>query len=209
VSAVVKPRGARQADRLAQRRERLLEHGERLFLQKGYAGASVNELVRLAGGSLATLYNEFGSKQGLFAEIMRQRASSIFDCDTGVSAQCKSPRAALLTLAARLLERRLSDDFLALYRIAVNEGPRFPELRQAIVDGSFMSFLKTLADTFVQLSLVKPKDSIEAAEQFVSLVHGMLLFRAACGFGRAITVKQRAQHCERAVDAFLALHPHG
>jgi AcrR family transcriptional regulator len=185
----------------------LLDEGEKLFLSKGYAGASVNEIVRLAGGSLATLYGEFGSKEGLFAEIMRRRASSIFDCDTEVCAQGKSVRVALATLATRLLERRLSDDFLALYRIAVTEGPRSPELREAILNGSFLQFVRTLADTFVTLRLVNRKASMAAAEEFISLVHGMLLFRAACGHGPAISAKQRAAHCERAVDSFLSLYP--
>ena len=205
MSAVFKAR--KQVDRLALRRERLLDEGERLFLSQGYAGASVNEIVRRAGGSLATLYSEFGSKEGLFAEIMRRRASSIFDCDTAVCSQSKTPRTALLVLATRLLERRLSDDFLALYRIAVTEGPRSPELREAILSGSFLAFIRTLAETFVEMDLVKRRDSLGAAEEFVSLVHGMLLFRAACGNGHTITAKQRAAHCERAVSAFLLLHP--
>ena len=205
MSAVLKTR--KQADRLALRRERLLDEGERLFLSKGYAGASVNEIVRLAGGSLATLYSEFSSKEGLFAEIMRRRASSIFDCDTAVCPRSKSARSALLALATRLLERRLSDDFLALYRIAVTEGPRLPELRTAILNGSFWAFIKTLAETLVSLELVSRKESQLAAEEFVGLVHGMLLFQAACGNGAAITAKQRAAHCERAVTAFLQLYP--
>ena len=68
------PAAATKTGRLEARRERFLEEGRRLFLSKGFAGASVNEIVRLAGGSLATLYNEFGSKEALFAEIMRRRA---------------------------------------------------------------------------------------------------------------------------------------
>ena len=197
----------RRIDRLAQRRERLLDEGERLFLSKGYAGASVNEIVRVAGGSLATLYSEFGSKEGLFAEIMRRRASSIFDCDTEGCTHGRTSRGALLLLARRLLERRLSDDFLALYRIAVNEGPRSPELREAILNGSFLAFVHTLADVLVALGLVGARDSRAAAEEFVSLVHGMLLFRAACGNGHVISARRRTQHCERAVDAFLTLYP--
>ncbi|HTE42209.1 MAG TPA: TetR/AcrR family transcriptional regulator [Steroidobacteraceae bacterium] len=205
MNAIVKTRT--QTERLAQRRERLLDEGEKLFLSKGYAGASVNEIVRMAGGSLATLYGEFGSKEGLFAEIMRRRASSIFDCDTAVCDRYKSPRAALHVLATRLLDKRLSDDFLALYRIAVNEGPRFPALREAIVNGSFRGFIGTLAETLVELGFAKRKDGVVAAEEFVSLVHGTMLFRAACGHGAAITPKQRAQHVDRAVEAFMQLHP--
>jgi AcrR family transcriptional regulator len=201
--------------RLEQRRERLLEAGEKQFLAKGYAGASVNEIVRRAGGSLATLYNEFGSKEGLFAAIMRRRASSIFDCplqDAGLG-MCPEPakkptaRASLTRLAARLLERRLSNDSLALYRIAVSEAPRFPALRKAILEANLPTFIKSMADALLELRLVTRRDSIAAAEEFVSMVHGQLLFRAACGGGPEISAQQRAKHVERVVDAFLTLHP--
>ena len=49
-----------------------------LFLERGFAGASVNELVRIAGGSLATLYAEFGTKEKLFEAVMTRRASAAF-----------------------------------------------------------------------------------------------------------------------------------
>lgn len=195
--------------RLQLRRERLLVEGERIFLNKGYAGASVNEIVRLAGGSLATLYGEFGSKEGLFAEIMRRRASSIFDCGPAAYAKSKSPRAVLLGLASRLLERRLSEDSLALYRIAVSEGPRFPELRKAMLEVTYPAFIATLGEIIVSLNLTRRKAITEAAECFVSLVHGQLLFRAACGAGAAISNKDRVKQAEHAVDAFLVLYPPG
>ena len=193
--------------RLAQRRERLLVEAERLFLHKGYAGASVNEIVRRAGGSLATLYSEFGSKEALFAEIMRRRARAVFECDAELCAQTKSPRVALVALATRLLERRLSEDSLAIYRIAVNEAPRFPELRATILDDSYPSFIRSVAEALVRIRVVSKREAEPAAEELVSLVHGQLLFRAACGGSGSISAKQRTQHVARAVDAFLRLYP--
>lgn len=198
----------RHVGRLEQRRERLLQEAERQFLSKGYAGASVNEIVRVAGGSLATLYGEFGSKEGLFAEIMRRRASAMFDSE---AAQCpkqpKSTRAALLTLAQQLLDRILRQDSLALYRISISEGPRFPELRKAILEGSLPSFVQNLGAALVGLGIARRRDCVVAAEEFISLVHGQLVFRAACSDGQVISTKCRAKHVERAVEAFLRLYP--
>jgi len=73
----------REPGRLEQRRDRILKEAEALFLQHGYAGASVNEVVRRAGGSLATLYGEFGSKENLFAEAIsfETEATALLDRD--------------------------------------------------------------------------------------------------------------------------------
>jgi AcrR family transcriptional regulator len=200
-------RAAAAMSRLAARRERILEEGRRLFLAKGYAGASVNEIVRLAGGSLATLYNEFGSKEALFAEIMRERARVMYGWNEAQCLENKPPRVALRALAKRLLDRVLEEDSLALYRIAISEGPRFPELRKAVLDDSFPLFLQSLGDALTALRIATPKDSVVLAEEFLSLLHGQLVFRAACGGGERISARVRATHIERVVDEFLALHP--
>jgi AcrR family transcriptional regulator len=197
----------RPPGRLEQRRERILSEAESLFLEHGYAGVSVNEIVRRAGGSLATLYSEFGSKEQLFAEIMRQRATVIFDSGMPRCPQSRSVRSGLITLATRLLDRILGDDALSIYRISISEGPRFVELRNAILEVSMPAFLDRLGGMLIELGLISAADRIEAAEEFITLVHGQLFFRAACGGGRAITARQKAKHIERVVDAFLVLHP--
>ena len=47
-------------------RARLLETATELFAEKGYAGASVREIVEKAGVSKPVLYYYFKSKEGLF-----------------------------------------------------------------------------------------------------------------------------------------------
>jgi TetR/AcrR family transcriptional repressor of cmeABC operon len=197
----------RAPGRLEQRRERFLKEAEALFLENGYAGASVNEIVRRAGGSLATLYNEFGSKEQLFAEIMRRRATVIFDSEAAQCPQTRGARSALIALATRLLDRILRDDSLALYRIAISEGPRFADLREAILDDSFPTFLERLGAALIELGVASAATSTDTAAEFITLVHGQLVFRAACGGGDQITAREKVKHIERAVDAFLVLHP--
>src|SRR5262245_49791815 len=143
----------RSPGRLEQRRERFLKEAEALFLEHGYAGASVNEIVRRAGGSLANLYNEFGSKEQLFAEIMRRRATAIFEWEAAQHPQSRTVRAGLIALATKLLDRILSDDGLALYRIAISEAPRSADLREAILETSFPNFIDRLGGILVRLGV--------------------------------------------------------
>lgn len=56
-------------DRIA--RERLLGAATRLFTARGYAAASVREIVEDAGVSKPALYYHFGSKEGIYLEILR------------------------------------------------------------------------------------------------------------------------------------------
>ena len=61
------PQDAEQpAGRGASRRRAILDAAAALFLERGFADTSVGDVVKRSGGSLATLYSLFGSKEGLF-----------------------------------------------------------------------------------------------------------------------------------------------
>ena len=61
--------GSSSARNPAARRLRILEAATRLFLDEGYGQATTNALVRIVGGSKATLYSHFPSKEQLFGAV--------------------------------------------------------------------------------------------------------------------------------------------
>jgi TetR/AcrR family transcriptional regulator len=52
-------------------REELMRAALTLFTQRGYSATTVRELVEAAGATKPVLYYYFGSKEGLFLELMR------------------------------------------------------------------------------------------------------------------------------------------
>jgi len=53
-------------------REKLLAAAVRLFAAKGYAAASVRDILRAAGVTAPVLYYHFGSKEGLFLALAQE-----------------------------------------------------------------------------------------------------------------------------------------
>jgi TetR/AcrR family transcriptional regulator len=68
--ALLKPM-ASDAKPEGQLREKLMEAALMLFTQRGYSATTVRELVEAAGVTKPVLYYYFGSKEGLFLELMR------------------------------------------------------------------------------------------------------------------------------------------
>src|SRR3569623_540307 len=65
------PRPVRRTERGEQRRQALVEAALEVFLEHGYERASIEEVMRrVGGGSKASLYSYFGSKEGLFWEVL-------------------------------------------------------------------------------------------------------------------------------------------
>jgi len=196
---------------LAARREQLIAVAEQLFLQHGFANTSVNAIVREAGGSLATLYAEFGSKEALFESVLSERAARFFPEERSAPRQALDAEAELRSLATHMLKRMLSDDGLAVYRIAVHEAPRFPALRKALLEVGMPGlldrtarYLRGLADRGV-VRIDESNEAVRlAASRFIALVQGQLVFSAACG--GEISARTRAHHVNAAVKGFLAIY---
>src|SRR5260370_36654614 len=65
------------ASRLYRRPAEIITHATDVFCEKGYAGASMRDLSRASGMSLAGLYYYFESKQRLLFLIQRHTFSTI------------------------------------------------------------------------------------------------------------------------------------
>lgn len=208
MSTACPPAPNRRAQQRERRRQKFVAAAERLFLRCGYAGTSVNEVVRLAGGSLATLYDEFGTKEQLFEAVISERVSRAFEAP-GETTTAGSVEERLHQLATRIHERMLSTQSLALYRLAVSEGPRFAGLREAVLGAGLAAFLRRLSTLFDEMAAADDlaiDDGAIAAERFLALVQGQHQFTAACGDLGRIDAAARALHVERAVAAFLAIY---
>jgi AcrR family transcriptional regulator len=189
--------------------ERFVEAAEALFLERGFTGTSVNEVVRRAGGSLATLYAQFPTKEALFEAVMSRRAAALFENLVRESSHADI-EAELGGLAARLLDHVLSEHALAVYRLVIHEGPKLESVRKAFLVNAMDAFRQKLAEYFARaaeggrMALDEPE---AAADTFCSLVLGQLRTRAACAGAASVPKVQRTRHIQRAVRDFLRIYP--
>ena len=70
------PRRLTRAERQAQTRAALLEAGARVFVERGFAGASVEAIAAAAGFTRGAFYSNFESREELFAELLQDRVYS-------------------------------------------------------------------------------------------------------------------------------------
>ncbi len=79
----------------AVRSEQLLELADRLFAERGFHGASMDELARRAGVSKPVIYDHFGSKEQLFATCVRRTGEILADRVATAVREESDPRARL------------------------------------------------------------------------------------------------------------------
>ncbi|WP_238913763.1 TetR/AcrR family transcriptional regulator [Achromobacter insolitus] len=114
------------------RRERLLEAATQSLLEHGYAQTSIQRIVRQAGGSAATAYQLFGSKEGLLVAVLEHELNSMRAAVFPPTLLDQPVGPALHELARRLLSYALQPKSVALYRLIVSESHRLPQLAESL-----------------------------------------------------------------------------
>ena len=106
------------------RRRLILKAASEIFREQGFVRATMTAVSRRAGGSKATLYRYYKSKEDLFIATMLERvldrAKEVFD----TLQPSADPRLTLEQFGAGLLALFLSDEALCVRRKAIAEAAR-------------------------------------------------------------------------------------
>lgn len=188
------------------RRDAMLAAALDVFLEYGYEGASIEEVMRRVGGSKASLYRYFGSKEGLFGDIIVARCDEFMQ-GFKVPVQADDDIEATLTALAKFLVTMFLDrKRLELFRIMIAEMPRFPALAQRFYEYGPARGRKLLGDYFRRQHeagrLVCPDPEFTAV-QFIEMVKANPQHRALLGFEPFLPGRTAAQHIAGVVSLFL------
>lgn len=118
------------------KREQIRTAAQQLFLDKGFGETSMDSVTAAAGVSKQTLYRYYETKAVLFADVLGQLIAEpgplLKDPPTGSRLRTKANLKTLLTsLSQDYLARILEPRQVALLRVVIAEGSRFPELTES------------------------------------------------------------------------------
>ncbi|HKS93194.1 MAG TPA: TetR/AcrR family transcriptional regulator [Gammaproteobacteria bacterium] len=186
------------------KRETILEAARKLFLEVGFGAASMDAIADAAKVSKQTVYNHFGSKEELFAAMVRET------CDTmtlafAEAAKDGNPEKTLRSIARRFMDMVFDEDKLALHRTLMAEVSRFPELGRSFYQSGPAVIRQFLADYFKEQNrrgTLKVDNPQVTAEQFISMVTSCRL-RSELGVEPVPNAEVREQHINNAVSLIM------
>jgi AcrR family transcriptional regulator len=200
---------AARTSRADVRRQAILDIAREVFLKEGYAAASMSAIAARVGGSKATLYTYFPSKEGLFAEII------VSECRAAAAPVLDEMRRGgdiadvLKRSGCRFVRFLTSDKVLALHRLVIAESVRFPELGRAFYDAGPQTGLR-LASEFLREAMVRGQlraaDPEVAAEQFIHLCKAGLYQKRLWNLIPEPSDAQIEANVERAMEMFMAAY---
>ena len=181
----------------------ILENAERLFLEQGFAGATMNDIAAACRMSKRTLYRLFPSKTEMFAELVRRHRKKMVDLrdipdDMPIGdALRRAMNADLDDEAAKLR--------VHLLRMVMMEAQRTPDIARVVdreTEGDARSELAEFLGRRADRGEIVIPDADRAAEMLIDLVYGALIRRRARTYGWR-DVEERKRNIETGIDLFL------
>lgn len=202
VSCTERPSGKR----LAARRDAFLAAARQVFDEKGYAEATLDDVIARSGGSRQTLYALFGGKQGLFEAIISENCETIFRGLTPEQLAPRAPDEVLREVGIRYLGIVTSPACLSLNRLVIAEAPRIPELAERfwkLGPGRSRAFLTEFFDRQIERGVLRMQNSSVAADHFLDMLSGTARLQCLIGLRAPPSSNEIEKIVEDAVAQFL------
>jgi AcrR family transcriptional regulator len=192
---------------------RILDAARKVFLERGFEGASIDEIAEVARSGKPTIYARFRDKRALFtAVVTRDILSRITEFRSEVPAGATIEER-LTNAAITLLHWGFDSDRIGLMRLAVAEAHRFPDLASKVSRmarelstelGVHLLGKLTQSDELESLPAFAPERLPTTARFFLDLIAVPMLLRALFEVNLKTLDAEIDAHVARGVAFFLA-----
>ena len=194
---------------------RILDAAAKVFLERGFGGASVDEIADVARAGKPTIYARFPGKEALFAAVLARKVRENTSAFESIEPTGSTIEERLASIATVILRKVLAAETVGLCRAAIAEACRFPDLAASVhrmarerTNEAVAEFLAELPEAD-ELPGFAANRRTAAASQFRDLIVLPMLIRALFGEDLAALRDEIGPHVARTVAFFLAACRHG
>ena len=197
---------------------RILAAARKVFLERGFEGASIDEIAEVARSGKPTIYVRFRDKRALFTAVVTRDILSRITEFKREAATGATIEERLTSAAVTLMHWGLDSDRIGLMRLAVAEARRFPDLASTVSRtardlstdlGVRLLGGLTQSDELRSLPAFAPERLTTTARFFLDLIAVPMLLRALFEVDLKTLDKEIDAHVARSVAFFLAACRHG
>jgi AcrR family transcriptional regulator len=189
------------------KRQAILEAAAEVFREMGFERASMSDIRARAGGSKATLYNYFPSKEKLFFEVMHQsKVAELEGIVAALNPDAEDFKKQLLQFGQEFLSVLYSPEVMAIRHLTIAES-RHSEAGKLSFERA-TDPLETQVAEFLRKGMrrraIRTADPKVAAIHLLSLLESELLQRFLLGVLGAVEPDTISGAVRGGVDVFLS-----
>jgi len=191
-------------------RERILDAAFSAFTEGGYSDASTLEIATRARVSKRALYTLVGNKQEMLVACIAQRAKRLqAPVDLPQPTDRESLARVLTAFGTRLLSEVSDPAVIAVFRLAIAEAARAPEVARTLDSVAREAARNTLRQILTEAGscgIIRGQPA-EMVERFAGLLWGNLLVNLLLRVADRPNPHEIARRARDATTAFLQLYP--
>jgi AcrR family transcriptional regulator len=197
------------ATKTEEKRQAIINAAAQAFQELGFERTSMSEICTRVGGSKATLYNYFPSKEALFVEIMFLSNEAEFEAVyRSIDPSTEDMAESLRNFGESLLTFLYSPQIQSQRHLAISESGRSEQSRLVYERGVLRS--QNLVAEFLQAAMglgkLKPADPIVATRHLHSLLEAELIERFLFQLLGEVSTEEIKAVTARAIDVFMAAY---
>ena len=218
VSAPAAVRGGRPPRSAAgEVEERILDAARKVFLERGFEGASIDEIAEVARSGKPTIYARFSNKQALFAAAFARFISSKHSQLESFTPEGTTIEQRLESIGETLLQKALTSEAVGLSRLAIAEARRFPDLGSSVIGMARERGTEIIARLLSEasqtgelagLSAFNTETILTTARYFCDFILLPLFIRALAGESLEVLHSEIRPHVVKRAGFFLAACRH-
>jgi Transcriptional regulator len=194
------------------KRQHIMTVAAQAFQELGFGRTTMSEICARVGGSKATLYNYFASKEELFFEIMNLSTEAEFEAvHSAIDPSTENIAASLRNFGERLLTVLYSPEVRASRHLAISESGQ-TELGRLVYERGVLRSQKVVAG-FIRAAMSQGKlrqaDPVVATKHLHSLLEAELIDRFLFQLSGAISTEEIKEVTARAIEVFMAAYGAG
>lgn len=177
-AAALLPDAVERVEPEAKKRRDIIDGARRVFFDKGFDGASMDEIARAGSVSKATIYVYFDSKEDLFQALVevdrRKSAERLFEFD----ASDADVASLLHRIGVSFMTMMVQPDHIRLVRMVMGIAEKFPAIGRTFFEAGPCHGGRRLADLLArqtELGHLVIEDHEGAAFQFLNLCQGNIV----------------------------------
>ncbi|MEY4504567.1 MAG: hypothetical protein RL154_863 [Pseudomonadota bacterium] len=188
------------------KRQAILDVATQAFRELGYERTSMSEIRARVGGSKATLYNYFKSKEELFFESIFLSIEDEFEAvHSALDANSENIRESLYNFGERFLTFLYAPDMFANRKLTITESARTNLGKIAFERGLSRShgIIENFLSEAIKLQKLKECDVVVATKHLCALLESEILMQFLMNVKNEISADEIKEITKRAVDVFI------
>ena len=188
------------------KREKIIKSASSLFFEKGFSYTSIDDIIKVTGGSKRDIYNEFGNKSGLFSAIIEMYTGYVFDQAAIEKFDENNLELSLKKFGYALVQSYMKPEIIGLYTMIFKEAKLFPDLALEFYEkGPMLGTLKLseLLQNCIDQEKLKKFPNYKLASFFTSILRDKIHLRVFLNSSEPVSLEEIKEDVDLAVEIFL------